>query len=84
MRKLDDNLCNHCGLTGYWSRIYCTPKYFVDLYQAFIKGKDKNIVTHLIENGFIKADVEVNNALCVYNPLISLEKNKMFVCLIMQ
>ena len=32
MRKLDDNLCNHCGLTRYWSRIYCTPKYFVDLY----------------------------------------------------
>ena len=51
-------------------------KAFVDLYQASLKGKDNNFETHSIKNAFIKANVEVNNAL-VENALMLLLKQNL-------
>ena len=31
------------GMKGHWSCTYCTPKHLVDLYQASIKAKGKEI-----------------------------------------
>ena len=64
MQKHDnDNACNHCGLTGHWSRACRTPKYFMELYQASIKGKEKRVESHSIEN---IEDIETNNALALH------------------
>ncbi|XP_021771702.1 uncharacterized protein LOC110735826 [Chenopodium quinoa] len=34
--------CYRCGMTGHWGRTCRTAKHLVDLYQASVKGKDKN------------------------------------------
>ena len=69
MQKHDnDNACNHCGLTGHWSRTCRTPKHFVELYQASIKSKGKKVESHSIEN--IK-DIETNNALILHTAPIN-------------
>ncbi|XP_021731002.1 uncharacterized protein LOC110697907 [Chenopodium quinoa] len=34
--------CYRCGMTGHWGRTCRTTKHLVDLYQASIKGKEKN------------------------------------------
>ena len=61
MQKHDnDNTCNRCGLTGHWSCACRTPKHFVELYQAFIKDKEKRVESHSIDN---IDDIETNNVL---------------------
>ena len=37
------NACYRCGITGHWSRTCRTAKHLVELYQASIKGKGKDI-----------------------------------------
>ena len=37
-------------MKGHWSRTCCTPKHFVDLYQASIKAKRKEIETNFIDS----------------------------------
>ena len=56
----NDNACNRCGLTGYWSRTCHTQKHFVELYQASIKGKGKRVESHFVE------DIETNNAMVLH------------------
>ena len=69
MQKHDnDNACNRCGLTGHWSRACRTPKHFVELYQASIKGKEKMVESHSIEN---IEDIETNNALVLHTAPIN-------------
>ncbi|XP_021742950.1 uncharacterized protein LOC110709048 [Chenopodium quinoa] len=34
--------CYRCGMTGHWGRTCRTAKHLVDLYQASVKGKEKN------------------------------------------
>ena len=37
------NNCYRCGMKGHWLRTFRTPKHLVDLYQASIKAKGKEI-----------------------------------------
>ena len=61
MQKHDnDNNYNRCGLTGQWSHAYRILKHFVELYQASIKGKGKNVESHSVD------DIETNNALVIH------------------
>ncbi|GAV64095.1 hypothetical protein CFOL_v3_07613, partial [Cephalotus follicularis] len=39
-------ICNRCGMEGHWYRVYRTAKHWVDLYQASLKEKDKQIETN--------------------------------------
>lgn len=41
--KNHENNCYRCGMKGHWSRTCRTPKHLVDLYQASIKAKGKEI-----------------------------------------
>ena len=41
--KNHENNCYTCGMKGHWSRTCRTPKHLVDLYQASIKAKGKEI-----------------------------------------
>ena len=45
-----ENDCYTCGMKGHWSRICHTTKHFVNLYQAFVKGKGKQIETNFIDD----------------------------------
>ncbi|XP_021719439.1 uncharacterized protein LOC110687128 [Chenopodium quinoa] len=36
------NICYRCGMIGHWGHTCCTAKHLVDLYQASVKGKEKN------------------------------------------
>ena len=59
----NDNAYNRCGLTRHQSRACCTPKHFVKLYQASIKGKGKKVESHSVDN---TDDIETNNALVLH------------------
>ncbi|XP_074318041.1 uncharacterized protein LOC141654825 [Silene latifolia] len=39
-----------CGLGGHWARACCTPKRFVDLYQASITRKNNRLEAHFISD----------------------------------
>ena len=41
--KNHENNCYRCSMKGHWSRTYRTPKHVVDLYQASIRAKGKEI-----------------------------------------
>ena len=41
--KNHKNNCYRCGMKEHWSRTYRTPKHLVDLYQALIKAKRKEM-----------------------------------------
>ena len=41
--KNHENNCYRCGMKGHWSRTCRMPKHLVDLYQASIKAKGKEI-----------------------------------------
>lgn len=43
-----ENACFRCGMKGHWSRTCRTPKHLVDLYQASLKDKGKNVETNLV------------------------------------
>ena len=43
-----ENNCYRCGIKGHWSRTYQTPKHLVDLSQASIKAKWKEIEMNFI------------------------------------
>ena len=45
--------CYRCGMKGHWSRTCRTAKHLVDLYQASIKGKNKQIETNFIDGNDI-------------------------------
>ena len=44
-----DNACYRCGMTGHWSRTCRTAKHLIDLYQASIKGKGKDIEVNFFD-----------------------------------
>ena len=46
--KGQENSCYHCGGKGHWARTCRTPKHLVDLYQASLKDKEKNIETNFV------------------------------------
>ena len=48
--KRHEDVCYRCGMINHWSRICRTPKHFVELYQASIKKKRKNVETNFTEN----------------------------------
>ena len=48
-QRQQDNACYKCGMTGHWSRTYRTAKHLVDLYQASIKGKGKDIEVNFFD-----------------------------------
>ena len=41
--KNHENNCYRRGMKGHWSRICCRPKHLVNLYQASIKAKGKQM-----------------------------------------
>ncbi|GJZ72873.1 hypothetical protein Tco_0637019 [Tanacetum coccineum] len=43
------NACHRCGMKNHWSKQCRTPIHFVDLYQASIKKKGKDIETNFID-----------------------------------
>ncbi|KAL5743334.1 hypothetical protein ACOSP7_002212 [Xanthoceras sorbifolium] len=45
--KSNKDVCFRCGVPGHWSRTCRTPKHLVDLYQASIRGKIKEIEANL-------------------------------------
>jgi hypothetical protein len=48
--KKFESSCYRCGMTNHWSRTCRTPKHLVELYQASIKKKGKEVETNFIEN----------------------------------
>ena len=42
-KKVYETECYRCGMKGHWSRTCRTTKHLVDLYQASMKEKDKQI-----------------------------------------
>ena len=48
-QRQQDNACYRCGLTGHWSRTCRTTKHLVDLYQASIKGRGKDIEVNFFD-----------------------------------
>ncbi|GAV57638.1 hypothetical protein CFOL_v3_01175, partial [Cephalotus follicularis] len=44
--KVKKGNCNRCGLEGHWYRACRTAKHWVDLYQASLKKKSKQIETN--------------------------------------
>lgn len=48
--KKDEDGCYRCGMQGHWSRKCHIPKHLVDLYQASLKGKEKEIETHFADH----------------------------------
>ena len=48
-KKVYETECYRCGMKGHWSRTCRTAKHLVDLYQASMKGKDKQIETNFID-----------------------------------
>ena len=52
-------------MNGNWARSCRTPKYFVELYQASIKGKGKRVESHSVDN------IEINNALVLHTTPIN-------------
>ena len=48
--KHHEDVCFRCGMTDHWSHTCRMPKHFVELYQASIKKKEKNVETNFIEN----------------------------------
>ena len=43
-----ESTCYRCGVKGHWSRTCRTPKHLVELYQASLKDKGKNVETNLV------------------------------------
>ncbi|KAK3416596.1 hypothetical protein EUGRSUZ_H02352 [Eucalyptus grandis] len=61
-KVINESICHRCGMIGHWSRTCCTPKHFVDLYQASLKNTDKRGESHAIEiNPTAITIVEANN-----------------------
>ena len=46
--KAHENNCHGCGMKGHWSRTCRTPKHLVNIYQALIKEKRKEIEMNFI------------------------------------
>ena len=44
-----ENNCHRCGIKGHWLHTYLTPRHLVDLYQASIKEKGKEIEINFID-----------------------------------
>ena len=49
-QRQQDNTCYRCGMTGHWSRTCLTTKHLVDIYQASIKDKGKNIEVNFLDD----------------------------------
>ncbi|XP_021739713.1 uncharacterized protein LOC110706108 [Chenopodium quinoa] len=64
--------CYRCGMTGHWGRTCRTAKHLVDLYRAFVKGKEKNAEANYVNeenapcptldvSGFFMDNAEIGN-----------------------
>ena len=45
-----ENKCHRCGMKEHWSHTWRTPKHLVDLYQALIKAKGKDVKMNFIDS----------------------------------
>ena len=48
--KHSGNACHRCGMNTHWAKQCRTSRHFVDLYQASLKNKGKDIETNFIDN----------------------------------
>lgn len=48
--KHSGNACHRCGMNTHWAKQCRTSRHFVDLYQASLKKKGKDIETNFIDN----------------------------------
>nr|GMC46370.1 uncharacterized protein LOC109192458 [Ipomoea batatas] len=60
-----ENICYHCGMTGHWKLTCCTARHLVNLYQASLKEKGKNIESNnvLVNDGFDITHLDVEDYL---------------------
>ena len=49
-QRQQDNTCYRCGMMGHWLRTCRMAKHLVDLYQASIKDKGKNIEVNFLDD----------------------------------
>ena len=48
-------------MKGHWSRTCRTPKYLVDLYQASLNDKGKNVETNFVQSDFNYGKVDITH-----------------------
>ena len=58
-KKNYEDKCYKCSIEGHWSHTYCTTEYLVELYQASLKRKNKNVKTNFIDQKNIRDNNDI-------------------------